>query len=115
MSAGLNAALRRLSSVHGVLGAVLVDGEAGVPVLAEVSEGVDSLALSALAASAFTRTARSVAAAGFGAVGLLQLEAEHGHVLASGRGDLIVVVLVERGAQLGLVRLEVERVLETSP
>ena len=48
-----NAAVQRLSRVSGVRGALLVDAQAGVPVVAELAEGVSGTAVAALAASLF--------------------------------------------------------------
>ena len=52
-------ALERLSRVPGVRGALIVETEAGVPVVAELAEGVDGSAIAALAASLFRRTTRA--------------------------------------------------------
>jgi predicted regulator of Ras-like GTPase activity (Roadblock/LC7/MglB family) len=106
------AALERLSRVPGVRGALIVDADAGVPVVSELAADVDGGALAALAASLFKRTDRAVAAAMFGKLSTLQLEAEQGHVIAGDAGDLIIVAIAERQAQLGLVRLEVHRTAE---
>lgn len=104
------AALERLSRVPGVRGAMIVDTTAGVPVASEVAAGVPAPAVAALAASLFKRTAQ--AAAGFGALGALQLEADGGHVVIAGAGEVAIVAVAETAAQLGLVRLEVRRVAE---
>jgi predicted regulator of Ras-like GTPase activity (Roadblock/LC7/MglB family) len=106
------AALVRLSRVPGVRGALIVDADAGVPVVAELAADVDGGALAALAASLFKRTGRAVGTAAFGKLATLQLEAEHGHVIAGDAGDLIIVAIAESRAQLGLVRLEVHRTAE---
>ena len=106
------AALERLSRVPGVRGALIVDTDAGVPVVSELAADVDGSALAALAASLFKRTDRAIGTAAFGKLSTLQLEAEDGHVIAGDAGDLIVVAIAERQAQLGLVRLEVHRTAE---
>jgi predicted regulator of Ras-like GTPase activity (Roadblock/LC7/MglB family) len=106
MSDVLTAALERISRVEGVLGALVIELDAGVPVLAELSEGVNGTAVAALAASLFARSGRASEAAQFGQLVAVQLEAEGGHVVIVGAGDLILAVVAERDAQLGLVRVE---------
>ena len=53
------------------------------------------------------------ATGGFGPLQSLHLEADAGHVLVAGAGELIVVVLAAKDAQLGLVRLETLRAAES--
>jgi predicted regulator of Ras-like GTPase activity (Roadblock/LC7/MglB family) len=113
MSDVYSEAVERLSRVAGVRGALLVDSEAGVPVMAELAEGVSGSAVAALASSLFRRTAQASSSAGFGALATLQLEADDGHVVAVDAGELIIVVIAARDAQLGLVRLEAHRAAES--
>ena len=105
-------AVDRISRVPGVRGALIVETDAGVPVLAELAEGVDGTAVAALAASLFRRTGRAAQASAFGNLRTLQLEAAGGHVIVANGGDLLVVVVAEKGAQLGMVRLEAHRAAE---
>jgi predicted regulator of Ras-like GTPase activity (Roadblock/LC7/MglB family) len=109
MSDVFTAAVDRLSRVSGVRGAMIVEADAAVPVVAELSEGVNGTAVAALAASLFRRTSQASQTANFGELATLQLEAEDGHVVVVGAGELILVVIAERNAQLGLVRLEAHR------
>jgi predicted regulator of Ras-like GTPase activity (Roadblock/LC7/MglB family) len=113
MSDVYSEAVERLSRVAGVRGALLVDSEAGVPVMAELAEGVSGSAVAALASSLFRRTAQASSSAGFGALATFQLEADDGHVVAVDAGELIIVVIAARDAQLGLVRLEAHRAAES--
>ncbi len=105
-------ALDRLSRVPGVRGALIVETDAGLPVLAELAEGVEGSAIAALAASLFRRTTRAAQGAQFGSVRTLQLEAAQGHVIVANGGELLVVVVAEKAAQLGQVRLEAHRAAE---
>ena len=105
--------VERLSRIPGVRGALIVDTDAGVPVVAELAAGVDGNAVAALASSLFRRTDRALGTAQFGKLGTLQLESDDGHVIAGDAAELIVVAIAERQAQLGLVRLEVHRVAES--
>jgi predicted regulator of Ras-like GTPase activity (Roadblock/LC7/MglB family) len=104
--------LERVSRVPGVLGALVVDAEAGVPVVADVRADTEGDAVAALASSLYRRTARAAEAGDFGPLQTLHLEAGQGHVLVAGAGDLLVVVLTEPDAQLALVRLETVRAAE---
>lgn len=98
-----------LSRVTGVRGALVVDAEAGVPVVAELTEALDEGALAALAAALFRRATEGTRMAGFGGVESVQLEAQEGHLLVAGAGPLLVAALVEPQAQLGMVRLQAGR------
>lgn len=113
MSDVYTAAVERLSRVNGVRGALLVEADAAVPVVAELSEGVNGTAVAALAASLFRRTAQASRTAQFGNLATLQLEADEGHVVVVDAGELILVVVAARDAQLGLVRLEAHRAAES--
>lgn len=104
--------LARLSHVPGVRGAIIVEPETGVPVMAEVEAHTSAQALAALASALFQRTGKASDAAGFGALHRLQLDAEGGRVLMAHAGDLVLVVLVGDAGQLGLVRLEMQRAAE---
>lgn len=105
-------AVERLSRVAGVRGALLVEAEVGLPVLGELSEGVNGTAVAALASSLFRRTAHATEAGQLGELLSMQLDAEDGHVLALGAGSVVLVVITEQAAQLGLVRLEAQRAVE---
>ena len=112
MSDPLGTALWRVSRVAGVTGALIVEADTGLPVLAELREGVEGGSLAALAAALFQRTSQASNAAGFGSLSTFHLEAEEGHVVAAGAGELIVVSIVSDDAQQGLLRLETQRAAE---
>jgi predicted regulator of Ras-like GTPase activity (Roadblock/LC7/MglB family) len=102
-------ALRRVSHVPGVTGAMIVDADAGVPVLADLREGVQGNAVAALVAALYQRTSNATQAAGLGPLDTFHLEAAGGHVVAAGAGELVVMAIVADDAQLGLVRIETRR------
>jgi predicted regulator of Ras-like GTPase activity (Roadblock/LC7/MglB family) len=106
-------ALHRVSRVPGVTGALIVDAEGGVPVLADLREGVAGAAVAALAAALYQRTSNATDAAGLGRLDSFHLEAEAGHVVAAGAGELVVIAIVADDAQLGLVRIETQRAAQT--
>jgi predicted regulator of Ras-like GTPase activity (Roadblock/LC7/MglB family) len=99
----------RLSRVPGLSGALVVETAAGVPVAAELRTGVSGTAVAALAAALFERTAQASEAAGYRALQTLQLDAEHGHMLIAGAGELLVVALVADDTQMGRIRMEAQR------
>lgn len=109
MSDPIARALNRLTRADGVQGAMVVDSEAGVAVAADLTTDVHETALAALAGSLFSRTADAARSSGFGGIRLLQLDADGGHIVVAGAGPLLVVVLTEPEAQLGLVRVEAAR------
>lgn len=104
--------VRRLSRVSGVRGALIVESAAGVPIAAELAEDVSGTAVAALAASLYRHTREATHAAGYGALRTVQLEAAGGHVIAVGASDLLVVVVTEPSASLGMVRVEAQRAAE---
>ncbi len=112
MSDAFTDALDRLSRISGVRGALIVEADAGLPVVSELQTGVDGSAVAALAASLYRRTGKASETAQYGALKTLQMEAEGGHVIVAGAGELLVVVIMERSAQLGMARIEVHRAAE---
>lgn len=112
MSESLSRGLETLTRVDGVQGAMVVDVEAGVPVTSQLATGVDETALAALAGVLFTRTNDAAVSGGYGALRVLQLEAAEGHVVVAGAGALVVVVLTDATARLGLIRVRAERAAE---
>ena len=109
MSDPVERALRRLTRVTGVRGAMVVDAEAGVPVASQLAAGVEEMALAALAGSLFLRTQDASTATGFGRVRLLQLASKEGHLFVAGAGALLMVALADSSAQFGMVRIEAGR------
>jgi predicted regulator of Ras-like GTPase activity (Roadblock/LC7/MglB family) len=96
--------------------ATLVAGETdGVIVDARLQVGQRGDHVAALAASLYRKARLSATAAGLGAVGFLQLEAETGRVCAVGRGGLVVVAVARRDANVGLIRVELLRAAESLP
>jgi predicted regulator of Ras-like GTPase activity (Roadblock/LC7/MglB family) len=113
MSDALVEALVPLTRVPGVRGALIVEADVGVPVVQELAEDVNGMAVAALVASLFRRAERASAAGGTGRLDTLQLELAEGHVIAAGGGAMIVIAVAARDAQLGLVRIEAARVAES--
>jgi uncharacterized protein len=101
-----------LTRIRGVRGAIIADAEAGVPVASDVAAGVGETALAALAGSLFRRAADAAWATGQGRLRSLQLDAAGGHLVVVSAGPLLVVVLTDRSAQVGLVRVQAVRAAE---
>ncbi|MFW6079372.1 MAG: roadblock/LC7 domain-containing protein [Gemmatimonadota bacterium] len=112
MSEAFDGAVGPLARVPGVRGVLLVEPEAGVPIVEELAEGVSGRALAALTASFFQRTAQGSRDAGFGDAHVAELQAAEGQVIAVEAGEVVVVVLADRSAQLGRVRLEARQAAE---
>lgn len=108
----MTAALSRVSHVPGVLGALVVEVGAGIPVVAEVAADTSGDAVAALAAALYRGSAQAAGAGGFGPLESLHLETEQGHVIVAGAGEMIIVVLADRDAHVGRVRLEALRAAE---
>lgn len=107
MNGAVEKTLTMLTRIDGVRGAMVVDGEAGVPVLSKLATGVQETALAALSGVLFSRSADASQSAGYGSLGVLQLQATGGHMVIAGAGPLLIVVLTEPDARLGLVRIQV--------
>jgi predicted regulator of Ras-like GTPase activity (Roadblock/LC7/MglB family) len=110
MSDAYGSSVTRLSRVGGVRGALVVEAATAVPIAAELREDVDGTALGALAAALYQRTVEASASAQLGPIDSVQLDADDGHVIMVGAGDVILIVISERSAQLGMIRLEARRV-----
>jgi predicted regulator of Ras-like GTPase activity (Roadblock/LC7/MglB family) len=105
-------ALDRLSRVPGVSGALIVDAQGGIPVAVSSAQGLDGNAVAALATALFSRLARASGAATFGGLRTAHFEGTAGHLLVAPAGNLLVVVVADAEAQLGMLRIEARRVAE---
>ncbi len=107
--------LTTLTRQRGVLGSLVVSESDGIIVDSNLQIGVRGTAVAALAASLYRKARLSARAAGLGEAAFLQLEAERGWVCAAGRNDLVVVTVAESRANVGLIRVEMLRALESLP
>lgn len=106
-------ALESLTAIHGVRGAMIATGDDGIVVAEAVMEDVDGGALAALASSLSRRLEAAAAAAGGGKPGFLHLQATAGALLVCPTSQgLLLVVIAERGVNVGRARLEMARVAE---
>jgi predicted regulator of Ras-like GTPase activity (Roadblock/LC7/MglB family) len=104
--------LDSLTRQRGVSATLVASERDGIVVDARLRIGERGDRVAALAASLYRKARRSARAAGLGEVGFLQLEAANGRLCAVGRGDLVLVVVASRDANVGLIRVEMLRALE---
>lgn len=107
--------LERVNRVSGVRGSMVVAVEDGLVVAEDLMVGVPGAAVAALVASIFRRARRSMSTADFGAASFVQVDGEDGLLFAAAPpqlGDLLLVVVAESWVNVGLVRVEVSRVVE---
>lgn len=110
-----SAILAALIRQRGVTGSMVVSESDGIIVDSNLQIGVRGPVVAALAASLFRKARLSAGAAGFGDATFLQLEAEAGRVCAVGKGDLVIVAVAEARANVGLIRVELLKALESLP
>jgi predicted regulator of Ras-like GTPase activity (Roadblock/LC7/MglB family) len=106
--------LEALTRQRGVRASLIVSESDGLVVDSNLRFGQDGERIAALAASMYRKARLSAAAARLGAVAFLQLDAERGRICAAGgRSDLVLVVVADAAANVGLIRVELLRALET--
>jgi len=113
MISPFGALLDALTRQRGVSAGLVVSERDGIVVDARVQVGERGDRIAALTASLYRKARLSAEAAGLGAVGFLQLEAERGRICAIGRGDLVLVLVTAREVNVGLLRVEMLRALES--
>ncbi|MDE3151292.1 MAG: roadblock/LC7 domain-containing protein [Gemmatimonadota bacterium] len=111
MSSPFQAMLESLMRQRGVWAALLVDEHEGMIIDSILQFGQDGDRVAALAASLHRKARLSAGAAGLGAVSFMQLEAAGGRICAAGREGMVLVVVAEPQANVGLVRVELLKAL----
>ncbi|HXD47408.1 MAG TPA: roadblock/LC7 domain-containing protein [Gemmatimonadaceae bacterium] len=105
--------LDALTRQRGVRASLLVSERDGLVVHSNLRFGQDGDRVAALAASMYRKARLSADAARLGAVAFLQLDAERGRICAvGGRSDLVIVVVAEPAANVGMIRVELLKALE---
>ena len=105
--------LDALTRQRGVRASLLVSERDGLVVHSNLRFGQDGDRVAALAASMYRKARLSADAARLGAVAFLQLDAERGRICAvGGRSDLVIVVVAESAAKVGMIRVELLKALE---
>jgi predicted regulator of Ras-like GTPase activity (Roadblock/LC7/MglB family) len=111
VSATLMKTLGELAAIPGVRAALAATQSDGLPAASVASVGVDADALAAFATALFQRTRRANEAAGYGETRHLALDAQNGRVFVSSTGELALVLLADRDAGAGLLRVALQRAL----
>ena len=113
MTSPFSALLASLIRHRGVTGCMVVGEADGMIVDSSLQIGVNGDAFAALSASLYRKARRAAIAAGFGSTGFFELDAEGGRVCAAGRNELVIVVVAEARANVGLLRVEMLKALES--
>jgi predicted regulator of Ras-like GTPase activity (Roadblock/LC7/MglB family) len=109
----MHAALDRITRVRGVHGAMVVSADDGLVVGEALMEGIRGNAVAALATSVATRLGRAAGAAEAGTPRFVHLGAEQGTLLLMPGGEgLVIVAVTDQHVNVGLVRLEMQRMVE---
>lgn len=115
MSTAYGSLLAQVNRVTGVRGSMVVALEDGLIVEEDLMVGVPGAAVAALVASIFRRARRSMTTLDFGDSAFVQVDGDEGLLFAAAPpqlGDLLLVVVAERWVNVGLVRVEAQRVVE---
>jgi predicted regulator of Ras-like GTPase activity (Roadblock/LC7/MglB family) len=109
MTDSLHETLGAVAALPGVRAAVVATDPDGLAAASVAAVDVDIDALAAFAAALFHRTRLANRAAGYGRTQQLVLDAEHGRLFVAAHGDVAFVVLTEREAGAGLIRVALQR------
>ena len=112
MSSPFTALLASLTRHRGVTGCMVVGEADGMIIDSSLQIGVNGDAFAALTASLYRKARRAAAAAGFGETGFFELDADGGRMCATGRNELVIVVIAEPRVNVGLLRVEMLKALE---
>ena len=106
--------LESLTRQRGVRASLIVSESDGLVIDSSLRFGQDGERVAALAASVYRKARLSAKAAQLGTVTFLQLDAEHGRIcVAGGTGnDLVIVMVADPAANVGLLRMELFKALE---
>lgn len=114
MSSPFTAVLETLTRQRGVRASLIVSESDGLIVDSSLRFDQDGERVAALGASMYRKARLSAKAANLGSVAFLQLDAERGRICAVGGGnDLVLVVVADPGANVGLIRVELLKALES--
>lgn len=105
--------LEAFARQKGVRASLVVDAKDGISIDSTLQFGQDGNRVAALAASLYGRARKSAATAGFGVTGFMQLEAETGRLCMLGGDHVLLVIVAEHGANVGLIRLAMLRAAES--
>ena len=112
MSTPFTQLLNTLTRQRGVSACLVVAAEDGIAVDSNLQFGQDGNRVAALSASLYRKARQSAHAAGLGSTGFMQLEADEGRLCILGGTELILIVVAERDANVGLIRVEMRKATE---
>jgi predicted regulator of Ras-like GTPase activity (Roadblock/LC7/MglB family) len=112
MSSHFTPVLDSLTRQRGVRASLAVSATDGIAIDSNLQIGQDGSRVAALAASLYRKARRSASAAGLGATGFMQLEAESGRLCMLGGDEVVLVVVADPEANVGLIRVEMLRAAE---
>lgn len=103
--------LRQLARLPGVMLAMTVGAADGLIVESGAGDAgaLEESArkhIAALGAYLYAKAGRASAAAGLGEPAFMRLDAEHGQLCVAGAGELVLLAVLERDANLGRIRLD---------
>jgi len=101
--------LDALTKQRGVRASLVAGADDGVTIDSNMQIGQEGTRVAALAASLYRKARRSAKTAGLGATGFMQLEAEAGRLCIIGSDEIVLIVVAERDANIGLIRVEMLR------
>lgn len=113
MSTPFTVVLDALTRHRGVRAGLVVSASDGITIDSNLQIGQDGNRVAALAASLYRKARKSAEAAGFGATGFMQLEAESGRLCLIGGDEIVLVVVADSSANVGLIRVEMLRAAES--
>ena len=113
MTTPFTAILDTLQRLKGVRASLVVAADDGIAIDSNLQIGQDGSRVAALAASLYRKARKSAAAAGFGGTGFMQLEAEAGRLCLLGGDEVVLVVVAQPHANVGLIRVEMLRAAES--
>jgi len=97
---------------RGVRAAVLASERDGLLVEGVAHVDVRTEALAAFGSAVYRRVRQAGASLGLAETGLVTVDASDGRLWAVGRGELVLVVIAEREAAAGRLRLVMQRAVE---
>jgi predicted regulator of Ras-like GTPase activity (Roadblock/LC7/MglB family) len=104
--------LDALMRARGVRASLVVSATDGIAIDSNLQFGQEAGHVAALAASLYRKARLSAQAAGFGATGFMQLEADTGRLCLLGGDEILLVVVADPDANVGLIRVEMLRAAE---
>ena len=113
MSTNFTPVLDTLTRQRGVRASLVVSATDGITIESNLQIGQDGNRVAALAASLYRKARRSASAAGLGLTGFMHLEAESGRLCIIGGDEIVLVVVADSDANVGLIRVEMLRAAES--